>query len=42
MTTATIIQRIVSNRKQFEDRNARKVKSEQAYYETQKAYVSEA
>ena len=41
MTTATIITRIVANRQQYEDRNATKVKAENAYYSSQKAYVQE-
>jgi ethanolamine-phosphate cytidylyltransferase len=41
MTTATIIQRIVHNRAAYEARNAKKAKSEQAYYTTAKQYVSE-
>jgi hypothetical protein len=41
MTTATIIERIVHNRAAFEARNAKKAKSEQAYYTTAKQYVDE-
>jgi len=41
VTTKSIIQRIVDNRAAFEARNAKKVKSEQAYYETNKDYVKE-
>lgn len=41
MATASIVKRIVSNRQAFEDRNARKVKSETAYYENQKSYMAE-
>ena len=40
MTTAIIIHRIVDNRKQYEARNAKKTKSEAAYY-TSKTYVNE-
>ena len=40
MTTATIIQRIVQNRSAYEERNAKKNKSEAAYY-TSKEYVNE-
>lgn len=41
MATETIVKRIVSNREAFEDRNAKKVKSETAYYAQQKAYMAE-
>ena len=41
MTTATIIQRIVSNRSAYEARNAKKNKSEADYYTSKKAYVNE-
>eukprot|EP00775_Hariotina_reticulata_P012936 gene12936-13064_t len=41
VTTKSIIQRIVDNRAAFEARNAKKVKSEQAYYEANKDYVKE-
>ena len=41
MTTATIIHRIVHNRAQYEARNAKKSKSEAAYYSTQKTFVQE-
>ena len=40
MTGATIIHRIVRNRAQYEARNARKSKSEAAYYKD-KAHVTE-
>lgn len=40
MTTSTIIDRIVANRGAFEQRNARKVASEAAYYQD-KAFVGE-
>ncbi len=40
MTTATVVKRILANRQAYEDRNAKKVKSEAAYY-TQKAYMTE-
>ncbi len=41
MTTATIIHRIVHNRAQYEARNAKKSKSEAAYYSKQKTFVQE-
>lgn len=41
MTTATIIQRIVSNRSAYEARNAKKNKSEADYYTSKKAYINE-
>lgn len=41
LTARNIILRIVENRKAFEARNAKKVKSEQAYYEGVKGYVQE-
>ncbi|KAK9832648.1 hypothetical protein WJX81_006957 [Elliptochloris bilobata] len=41
MTTATIIHRIVHNRAQYEARNAKKAKSEAAYYSSQKTFVQE-
>jgi ethanolamine-phosphate cytidylyltransferase len=41
MTARTIICRIVDKRAEFEARNAKKVKSEEAYYSGSKAYVSE-
>lgn len=41
MTTSSIIRRIVDNRRQYEERNAKKVKSEEAYYQEAKTYVSE-
>ena len=34
MTTATIINRILANKKAYEDRNAKKVASEQKYYKS--------
>lgn len=40
MTTATIISRIFANRKAYEDRNAKKVASEQKYYRS-KQHVTE-
>ena len=41
MTSATLIRRIVENRAQFEARQAKKVMSEQAYYDESKQYVEE-
>ena len=41
METATIVKRIVSNRQAYEERNAKKVKSEAAYYSKHKAYMAE-
>jgi ethanolamine-phosphate cytidylyltransferase len=41
MTARTIICRIVDKRAEFEARNAKKVKSEEAYYSGAKTYVSE-
>ncbi|KAK9824144.1 hypothetical protein WJX72_008090 [[Myrmecia] bisecta] len=41
MTTQTVIQRILDNRKQYEARNAKKNKSEQEYYTSKKAYQEE-
>jgi ethanolamine-phosphate cytidylyltransferase len=41
MTSAELIQRIVKNREQFEDRQAKKTKSEAAYYTSSKHYVTE-
>lgn len=41
MTSDMLIQRIVKNREQFESRQARKTKSEAAYYATSKQYISE-
>ncbi len=41
MTTATVVKRIVANRQAYEDRNARKAKSEAAYYQTHKSYMAE-
>ena len=40
MTTETIINRIFANRKAYEDRNAKKVASEQKYYKS-KQHVKE-
>ena len=40
MTTSTIISRIFANRKAYEDRNAKKVASEQKYYKS-KQHVTE-
>lgn len=40
MTTATIINRILANKKAYEDRNAKKVASEQKYYKA-KQHVRE-
>lgn len=40
MTTATIISRIFANRKAYEDRNAKKVASEQKYYKS-KQHITE-
>lgn len=41
ITTRSIIQRIVDNRAAFEARNAKKVASEAAYYQSSKDYVQE-
>lgn len=41
MSARNIIQRIVQKREQFEARNAKKVVSEQKYYENKKEYVQE-
>eukprot|EP00959_Pyramimonas_sp_CCMP1952_P284076 5937871-Pyramimonas_sp.AAC.1 len=41
MTTTQIIQRIMANRAAYEARNAKKQKSEQNYYENQKAVMAE-
>lgn len=41
MTSAELIQRIVKNREQFESRQAKKTKSEAAYYTSSKHYVTE-
>lgn len=41
MTTATIIERIVRNRENYEARNAKKSVSEAAYYKDKKQYVNE-
>lgn len=41
METATIVKRIVANRQAYEDRNAKKVASEAAYYANHKAYMAE-
>ncbi len=40
-TTSEIINRIVDNRKAYEARNAKKVKSEEAYYGAKGAFVKE-
>lgn len=40
-STRSIIQRIVDNRAAFEARNAKKVASEAAYYQSSKDYVKE-
>lgn len=40
-TTSNIIQRIVDNRVAYEHRNAKKAKSEEAYYKSDAAYVKE-
>jgi ethanolamine-phosphate cytidylyltransferase len=41
VTSATLIRRIVQNRAQFEERQAKKVKSEADYYTSAKTYVNE-
>jgi ethanolamine-phosphate cytidylyltransferase len=41
MTSAKLIERIVANRAQFEQRQAKKVKSEAAYYTTSKTFLQE-
>lgn len=41
MTSAKLIERIMANRAQFEARQARKEKSESAYYKTSKQYMQE-
>eukprot|EP00892_Ulva_mutabilis_P009875 jgi/Ulvmu1/725/UM010_0097.1 len=41
MTTKTIIKRIIMNSQAFEERQAKKVKGEQAYYENVKQFVDE-
>jgi ethanolamine-phosphate cytidylyltransferase len=41
MTTKTIIERIIVNSKAYEDRQAKKLQSERAYYEQNKKYVDE-
>ena len=41
MTAATIIHRIMHNRAQYEARNAKKSKSEAAYYASHKTFVQE-
>lgn len=40
-TARAIIHRIVSKQQEFEARNAKKVKSEAAYYQAKKEYVME-
>lgn len=42
MTTKTIIQRIIRNTQAYEARQAKKVKSEQAYYQSAKQFVEES
>ncbi len=42
MTSAILIRRIVENREQFEERQKKKVLSEEAYYESDKHYITEA
>ncbi|KAL4520866.1 hypothetical protein Ndes2526B_g00051 [Nannochloris sp. 'desiccata'] len=42
MTSAILIRRIVENREQFEIRQKKKVLSEEAYYESDKQYITEA
>jgi ethanolamine-phosphate cytidylyltransferase len=41
MTSAILIRRIVENREQFEERQKKKVVSEEAYYESDKHYITE-
>lgn len=41
MTTKTIIKRIVNNSKEYEVRQAKKLKSEAAYYSETKEFVGE-
>lgn len=41
MTTKTIIKRIIMNSQAFEERQAKKVKGEKAYYESVKEFVAE-
>jgi hypothetical protein len=41
MTTKTIIKRIILNSQAFEERQARKVKSEEEYYSSKKEYIGE-
>lgn len=41
MTTKTIIERIIVNSKAYEERQAKKLASERAYYEQNKQYVDE-
>lgn len=41
MTTKTIIKRIIMNSQAFEERQAKKVKGEQEYYESAKQFVDE-
>jgi hypothetical protein len=41
MTSAQLIQRIVKNREQFENRQEKKKASEKEYYLNDKAYVAE-
>lgn len=42
MTTKTIVHRIIVNSQAYEERQAKKTKSEEAYYKQNKAYVNEA
>jgi cytidyltransferase-like protein len=42
MTSAILIRRIVENREQFEERQKKKVVSEEAYYGADKHYITEA
>jgi hypothetical protein len=42
MTTKTIIQRIIVNSQAYEERQAKKVKSEEAYYKSGKQFVNES
>jgi hypothetical protein len=41
MTTKTIIERIICNSQEYEQRQARKVASEQSYYANAKKFVNE-
>jgi hypothetical protein len=42
MTTKTIIQRIIMNSQAYEERQKKKVKSEENYYKSDKKYVNES